>query len=40
MRTSVWPDDERNLLEITKYVYLRDKYNSFLSYAEEKRDES
>ncbi|CAH8252945.1 unnamed protein product [Arabidopsis lyrata] len=37
----VWPDHERNLLQITKYSYFRD-YNQedSKSYAEEKRDES
>ncbi|ESQ43058.1 hypothetical protein EUTSA_v10014191mg [Eutrema salsugineum] len=40
----VWPDHKRNLLEITKYKYFRDKTRSDVeyskSYAEEKRDES
>ncbi|CAA0224783.1 unnamed protein product [Arabidopsis thaliana] len=38
----VWPDHERNLLQITKYSYFRDYSHDkeSKSYAEEKRDES
>ncbi|VVB12503.1 unnamed protein product [Arabis nemorensis] len=40
----VWPDHKRNLLEITKYNYFRDKTSRDVdyskSYAEEKRDGS
>ncbi|CAH2061259.1 unnamed protein product [Thlaspi arvense] len=40
----VWPDHKRNLLQITKYNYFRDRTRGDVeyskSYAEEKRDES
>ncbi|EOA37741.1 hypothetical protein CARUB_v10012534mg [Capsella rubella] len=37
----VWPEHERNLLQITKYKYFRDCYHkASKSYAEEKSDDS